>query len=1139
MTLLPDRQFHQKGARLADLIAQLRRLSRNPGVIPLRLQLCRVALGQVRREGHPKLWAELHSEMGLCLMHSPAGAPADNLEQAIEHYEQALEEYTPDAYFEEWVAAMHNLAVIYTRRICGDRTGNQEKAIALHKEIKTCALDTCPAAWSLSHYELGRLYAKRIKGDRAENIERAICHCRQALKVWTGDSSAGWIKTQDLLATLYRCRLLGDPAKNLERSLACLQTALDKLESGKQARTRDWAQVHHNLGATLLRRVRGSRADNLEKAIVHLEKALRVRTRGAFPAEWAETRHNLAVTYIERQHENRAENIEQAIEILKAVLEVRLREKFPVEWAMTQNVLGIAWLKRIHGERVENLEQAIKHLEKALQEQEQVGPAEQKASTQHNLAIAYGERLLGARISNLEKAARHGKAALQALDRRALIEWAAIKTDLVDILWKLANLKRWQNKEQAAAIMEEAIVHGQKVLLAFEGQPPSHRWALAHYNLGNAYSDRIRGDRADNQESAIEHYCRALDFYNAQNFPDRWADAHNNLGVTYWERICDDRATNQEKAAHHFDKALEICRPDTLPVNARRAASNRGRLYFEKREWAQAHESFAVALEAAEALYLASATEAGKQAELAVNATLYAHNAYCLARRKRYTEAVLTLEHGKARIMGEALARDRAQLKQVPPEDRDAFERARACLKALEAEQRAPEPSRPFTRVAAELRAARAGLQDVAHRIRERQPDFMPATPDLTTIAAAARPGRLLVYLTTTAQGSLAAIVPAGADKLTGDHLVWLDRFNEADLVGLLVERDGATVTGGILAGQLSGDAQVLEPALDRTLNAIGERLMAPLGQRLRDLGISAITLIPGGRLSLLPLHAARYGGGYFVDEFQVTYAPSARTLAHCRDRLAAIHAPRPTLFAVGNPLPVFSPLLSARDEAETTASFFMDGAPRLFLEEEATYPRVFEALAERANSGHTYLHFACHGVFEPDAPLVSGLLLGGEKRLTLADLLDRVVLNHTRLAVLSACQTAIIDFDHVPDEAIGLPAGFLTAGVPGVIGSLWPVNDVSTALLMKHFYGYHCQEGLEPGAALRKAQRWMRCSLTLGQVTTYLDRLLAQTPRNDIKQRIRLKAVRTSLMEKHNSNLQARPFASPYYWAPFTMSGT
>ena len=53
----------------------------------------------------------------------------------------------------------------------------------------------------------------------------------------------------------------------------------------------------------------------------------------------------------------------------------------------------------------------------------------------------------------------------------------------------------------------------------------------------------------------------------------------------------------------------------------------------------------------------------------------------------------------------------------------------------------------------------------------------------------------------------------------------------------------------------------------------------------------------------------------------------------------------------------------------------------------------------------------------------------------------------------------------------IGLTRGFMYAGAPRVVVSLWNVSDQATAELMKSFYTALLQKGLRPAAALRAAQ--------------------------------------------------------------------
>jgi CHAT domain-containing protein len=73
-------------------------------------------------------------------------------------------------------------------------------------------------------------------------------------------------------------------------------------------------------------------------------------------------------------------------------------------------------------------------------------------------------------------------------------------------------------------------------------------------------------------------------------------------------------------------------------------------------------------------------------------------------------------------------------------------------------------------------------------------------------------------------------------------------------------------------------------------------------------------------------------------------------------------------------------------------------------------------------------------------------------------------------LVVLSACQTAL-GKDVKGEGLVGLTRGFMHAGAPRVVASLWSVKDEATAELMKRFYRGMLKENLPAAAALRAAQ--------------------------------------------------------------------
>ena len=73
-------------------------------------------------------------------------------------------------------------------------------------------------------------------------------------------------------------------------------------------------------------------------------------------------------------------------------------------------------------------------------------------------------------------------------------------------------------------------------------------WATTTMNLATAYSDRIRGDRAENLEQAITYYEQSLQVRTRAAMPVDWATTTMNLATAYSDRIRGDRAENLEQA---------------------------------------------------------------------------------------------------------------------------------------------------------------------------------------------------------------------------------------------------------------------------------------------------------------------------------------------------------------------------------------------------------------------------------------------------------------------------------------------------------------------------------------------------------------------------------------------------------------
>ncbi len=121
-------------------------------------------------------------------------------------------------------------------------------------------------------------------------------------------------------------------------------------------------------------------------------------------------------------------------------------------------------------------------------------------------------------------------------------------------------------------------------------------------------------------------------------------------------------------------------------------------------------------------------------------------------------------------------------------------------------------------------------------------------------------------------------------------------------------------------------------------------------------------------------------------------------------------------------------------------------------------------------------LHFATHGLLDSRHPELSGIVLSlvdeqGRPQdgfLRLHEIYNLKL--NADLVVLSACQTAL-GKEIKGEGLVGLTRGFMYAGAPRVVASLWSVEDRATAELMKRFYEAMLSKGMTGGAALRAAQ--------------------------------------------------------------------
>ena len=336
-----------------------------------------------------------------------------------------------------------------------------------------------------------------------------------------------------------------------------------------------------------------------------------------------------------------------------------------------------------------------------------------------------------------------------------------------------------------------------------------------------------------------------------------------------------------------------------------------------------------------------------------------------------------------------------------------------------------------------------------------------------------------------TLAGSLALIVtPEDIQS------IWLDDLTEEQLRQILQ-------TWFAAYGQSQSDRPAWLGAIDSVTRQLWEPLMQPLIQHLKAHNVHQASLIP----------TRPTGRRYALDDIHFTYTPNARSLTAAQAIAvgeASLLENRPdseSILAIDNPTQDLP-----NSEREIQAAIASFPQPTVLRHGAATVAAVRSVLPTA-----TVAHFSCHGTANLTDPLNSGLQMS-DGLLTLRDILSLNLSERggIRLAILSACETGLAGIQNA-DEAISLPTGLLQAGVAAAIASLWSVSDLSTMLLLTHFYDLWRGQALPPDRALRQAQIWLRDS-TEGEIATLLN-LRSRQPQNHF-------------------------YAHPYHWAAFSYMG-
>jgi CHAT domain-containing protein len=852
------------------------------------------------------------------------------------------------------------------------------------------------------------------------NLDKIDSYLAQVLQQWatvrlhsvnqeTARSIAGTIS---IFSNLIQDFPLGNPNNNLEIAFTGYEVVSSVFN--RQECPKAWAEVQSNLCRAYQKITNGNSIDNIIKAINAGQSALEIYSQEPNSEEWAATYINLGNAYFFRVDGDLVENLQQSIECYGKALSVFNKETFHEQWAVAQNSIGTAYLYKQDNIKA-NLEQAIKAYKLALKRCSFQFFSKLWADIQNNMCIAYSNRIIGCRVRNKELAIIHAKLALKVRTRKAF----------------------------------PAL------------------WADTQNNLGSAYCERVKGNRLENLGLAVESYKAALKIYIRTVFPERWASTQNNLGTAYSEMW------QPTLAIECFRSALEIYEPATFPVNCFATGRNFGFTAYKFGDWDKAIEGYGTAIEATEQSRDWASRDSRKAEILSVAIDVYTGIVQAYINIDQPDKAIEYAERSKARNLVELLAnkdifpkRDSYPNSEVYQTHCHQLEQLRRQIPAKQRELpiliSSPESEEKYRDEIELRRQELTQLQqqrdELLVEINQIDPNFtftqkvqpipfsdiQSLTDETTAIVEWYITGSpILTFIITCHHPCPIVVASEDITALENWDKEYRDSYQQQNTQWI-----------NNLASRLQNLAEILH--IDDILSSI-DKCFSQSGAKCNRL-----ILIPHRYLHLFPLHALPLADGkLLLERFPkgVGYAPSCQLLKQAKDQEQ--HRPDFTsLFAIQNPTrQPARPLLGSQLEIDKIHQNFDPQHSIILKEAEATEANLYQRM-EQMRSSHC-LHFSCHGEFNHESPLESALLLANpegklekeEAKLTLGEVFEKLYLNQCRLVTFSACESGMTDPHSISDEYIGLPSGFLYAGSPSIVSTLWSVDPIATTLLMVKFY--------------------------------------------------------------------------------------
>jgi CHAT domain-containing protein len=308
-----------------------------------------------------------------------------------------------------------------------------------------------------------------------------------------------------------------------------------------------------------------------------------------------------------------------------------------------------------------------------------------------------------------------------------------------------------------------------------------------------------------------------------------------------------------------------------------------------------------------------------------------------------------------------------------------------------------------------------------------------------------------------------------------------------------------------------------------------GQGLWKGIADKLTLLGVDRIIISADKALRSFPHHAAILGEGideqkeYLSDRFDISYIPIG-SLSKIKVSGHPRYRPQKA-FAIGTEGDQFS-----FASINSLCKMFPHKISNINVTDQSNADVMKKMLNQDRIDN---VLFIGHAKYDWEKPLDSSicLLLNDEKKparlLRFEHLLDMITKSPPEMMVLAACETGVPD-TQTDASSFGNLTDMLLERVPLVVSTLWRVQRTATILLINKFYSTMMEtDQLEVSAALSSAQKWLR-TVKKQDIEPMVREIL-----NYDKYGI----IRNEILEFSYQDFE-QPFAHPYFWSPFYLSG-